>query len=248
MLDRATLLIDAGNTRVKWRFDGATGERICTGSRAWRDEGFEHLFAELSQKPAVIAVACVASQEKSQQLKSVLARCFNDVESTWFEMHQGLGGIRYAYENVAKLGLDRALAMVAARSMTQDAVMVIDCGSAITADLLTHSGRHIGGYIFPGIALLRESLKRGTANVGVADAGFGDLQPGRDTEECVEHAINLMLVASIKELLDVARSYGVDSVLLTGGDAERIRRLGCFDIDVCADLVLDGLRYVHKDG
>lgn len=248
MLERAMLLVDAGNTRVKWRFDDAGGEAVCSGAKAWCDESFDELFAGLGQMPSVIAVASVASQEKSQQLKSLLALRFTGLASTWFEMRQGLGGIHYAYNNVTKLGLDRALAMVAARAMSQDAVMVIDCGSAITADLVTGNGKHIGGYIFPGIALLRESLKRGTANVGVADAGFGDLEPGCDTEECVEHAINLMLVASIKDLLGIARSYEINSVLLTGGDAECIKKLGCFDIDVCADLVLDGLRYVHKDG
>jgi len=241
------LQIDAGNTRVKWRTD--TGSTSATNSALWGEVEDAGLFVELSVTDvSEVLVSCVAASEKRDRLSALIASHLPGVPVTWFESVQGLGGITYAYHNMSKLGIDRIMVMVAAKQIIRGPFMVLDCGSAITADLVDRHAVHLGGYIFPGISLLKASLAQGTGNVAVSEEGFGDLSPGRDTEECVEHAINLMLVSTIQTLLDRAKKQGVEAVLITGGDAQRIISLVGFPFDYRPDLVLDGVLHIHSKG
>lgn len=241
------LLIDAGNTRVKWR--AGLGKGSMSGAAAWDSVELAGLFVDAPLEEVVeVLVSCVASREKKERLAALVASRFSGVTVSWIEGSQGLGGITYAYDNIAKLGVDRILVMIAARALVHGSFMVIDCGSAITADLVDGNAQHLGGYIFPGIGLLKGALTQGTGNVAVSSEGFGDSSPGSDTEECVEHAINLMLISTIRGLLAKAGDLEVGAVFITGGDAQRVISLVGFQFDCRPDMVLDGLLHVYKKG
>ncbi|MDP1069535.1 type III pantothenate kinase, partial [Klebsiella pneumoniae] len=66
-----------------------------------------------------------------------------------------------------RMGVDRWLAMLAAWQRVGQSCWVVDCGSAITLDLLDAEGRHQGGYILPGLRLMQQSLLGNTAEVRV---------------------------------------------------------------------------------
>src|SRR5690606_18274094 len=94
-------------------------------------------------------------------------------------------GVRCAYADPARLGVDRWLAVVAAYRDPGGPAVVFDCGTAITVDAVTTAGEHLGGLIIPGIQLMRRALYGSTA--GISDEGDeGDVGLlARDTRSAV---------------------------------------------------------------
>ena len=127
--------------------------------------------------------------------------------------------------------------MIAAYSRYQEALIVVDAGSAVTLDVLRADGYHLGGYILPGIALMRESLWSGTRQV---KAGLGEsalIDPAVHTEGAVNHGSLLSIIATIEK---IAKTYP-SRLILTGGSAEAILRHLNIEGDFQPELVLDGL-------
>ena len=59
-------------------------------------------------------------------------------------------GVRCAYADPARLGVDRWVAVLAAYHAAHGAACVLDAGTAVTFDAVAADGRHLGGLIFPG--------------------------------------------------------------------------------------------------
>jgi type III pantothenate kinase len=156
------------------------------------------------------------------------------------------GGVTNGYEIPERLGQDRWLALLGARRLTGKACLVIDLGTAVTADLLTESGLHLGGYICPGMSLLRGQLQKHTRRIRYrADEAVNALDetdPGRNTMEAVERGCRAMLRGFVLSQLELAGSHlGADyDVLLTGGDAGLIGPLPV-PARIVPDLVFLGL-------
>ena len=108
---------------------------------------------------------------------------------------------------IESLGVDRWLALLAAhRHAPTEPLMVLDCGSAITLDLLVVGGRHLGGYIVPGLALMRSSLLSETAGVAVEALSSVTSCPGRDTSTAVGHGLPLMAAVGLDFLIELGGS------------------------------------------
>ena len=69
------------------------------------------------------------------------------------------------YRDPERLGVDRWLALIAARERSKQPTVIVDAGSACTIDLLDSEGRHLGGYILPGLTAMGEALVRGTHQI-----------------------------------------------------------------------------------
>src|SRR5690606_12310751 len=79
-------------------------------------------------------------------------------------------GVVNGYERPEQLGADRWLAILAGFSRAKRASVIVDCGSAITLDLVSARGEHLGGYIAPGLTLMRRALLGNTEKIKIADA------------------------------------------------------------------------------
>ena len=66
-------------------------------------------------------------------------------------------GVRIAYAEPARLGVDRFLALLGAHARGGPA-LVVAVGTALTIDLLDAAGRHLGGRIAPSPSLMREAM------------------------------------------------------------------------------------------
>jgi type III pantothenate kinase len=152
------------------------------------------------------------------------------------------------------LGVDRWLAMLAARAETRGPVCVIQAGTAVTFDAVDAAGRHLGGLIIPGLRLMAEALERNTGRIGptagdIAHArGLGML--GVSTDEGVGKGALLAIAAALdRAVAAVGAALGVaPTVLSTGGDAERLEAWLETPVRFSADLVLAGLAYVAQTG
>jgi type III pantothenate kinase len=232
-----TLLIDMGNTRLKWVW--AAGGEIdqSTFGRGSRDEFPARCKPPGSARPGRVLISSVADQSSTS---GVVSTC----EERWRAPVKRLqtlrcqDGIINAYENPATLGIDRWLAIVGAAHAYGTPVVIMDLGTATTLDAVDEQGRHLGGLILPGPALMLESLA--TATAMPVPAGFGDgetangtkgkkaagpgVGPATSTSEAIREGV---LAAQIGALNQFMRHVGAKlskepQLVLTGGAAECI--------------------------
>ena len=166
------LLIDAGNTSLKWNLCADDGARLLGQTRAlsWRDHDIAaQLDRAWGQLPDIHSVwlSNVAGEELQQVLQGWLQESGLQ-QDEHLDLHYPRSqaiqlGVRNAYRDADRLGVDRWLALLACHDLmpAQDAC-IIDCGSAITVDALRRDGQHLGGMILPGPALMLQSLRNRT--------------------------------------------------------------------------------------
>ena len=233
------LLIDMGNTRLKWAV--ATAGQIMTGSplannRINREELFQ-LWKGL-YRPRRIAVSCVSANRLLELVQSVAHELWLDVDIILVKSQAQAFGVINAYQQPERLGVDRWLSLVAVWQQYQVSACIVDCGTAITVDLLDAHGRHQGGLISPGLMLMKESLGQGTAALSVSDAShaFGLA----DSTEAAIYSGTLMAAIGLIEHVLAKQPSGM-RLILTGGDAELIAGQLNAVSTVDPDLVLRGL-------
>lgn len=233
------LELDIGNTRIKWRRLDALRNSVACGIESGKQSVFEFLATQ--EAPQRVRVSCV----RDQGFRSELAIA---IESRWGlvpEFAESLashGGLSNAYLNPERLGVDRWLAMLAAKELAGGKFCVIDAGSALTLDFVDAGGQHLGGYIVPGLALQKASLLQNTAIRIPAFAVKAELAPGRSTEAAIHNGIMGMTISWIvDECLEYIQG---GELFITGGDALLIagylqnKAISC---SVVPELVMDGL-------
>ncbi|WP_426168676.1 type III pantothenate kinase [Pseudoduganella sp. R-34] len=187
------LLIDAGNTRIKWALvapGAALGDWLVQGA---------HMHADAAEFPAALAgalagapaapgisrvlIANVAGQSVRDMLAGWLSAPQLQLDPQaieWFASIPERAGVRNAYRNPAQLGCDRFAAAIGARALCPGkAIVVANCGTATTIDAITADGTFLGGMILPGLGLMATSLARNTAQLpqikpGKLPEGFAD--------------------------------------------------------------------------
>lgn len=236
------LELDCGNTRVKWRVRNE--QQIVMRGMFLTAEGFH------SSTGAELASANI----ERVLIGSVLADDYARKLAAWSISHLGLNpqfavsehhcnGVVNGYQQPEKLGVDRWLAILAAKAKSPSACVVIDCGSAITVDLVTSQGEHLGGYIAPGLRLMREALGVKTAAIKLGQIGYPENDfPGRNTVVAIKSAELAMIAGLVDHAKAVLRNYDAQNacLLVTGGDGEWLVSMlkgGTYQ----EDLVLDGL-------
>lgn len=232
------LLIDIGNTRLKWAFarDGQLGEpgaAVHAGIPA-------QLVAELPVEPVDsiwIAHVTGASQEPAliEALRSRygLTPQFARSTASWH-------GLKNAYREPERLGVDRWLAMIAAWHEFHGPACVVDAGTALTADVIDASGQHLGGFIAAGLEAQQRAILGSTrfATRDVDGTAFRE-GLGNDTESCVRQGALLACVGAIERAAEKARADA--ALLLGGGDANILLPLLGVRWQQRRYLVLDGL-------
>ncbi len=235
------LQIDVGNTFLKWRVvDGSVV--IARGGQPTAAGEYLVDFTYWSQLKT-IALASVASAECNARLLSVLSGSRPDIAPFIATTQAFFNGVSCAYGLPEQMGVDRWLAVIAGYLKYETSCCIVDCGSAITVDVVSGSGSHEGGYILPGVRLMKKSLAAGTERVLFGDLEIISVEYGRDTMECVEQGINFMVCSVIEQLKREQVVSGIEHLFVTGGDAGLVASL-CDGVEVVADLVLDGLELV----
>lgn len=237
------LLLDAGNTRIKWGVRQA-GEWLAQGVCPTREVAC--LQADLAPYPPRRALlCCVANGATRAALDKLLADRVEHL--AWLTPAAEAHGVRNAYQPPESLGADRYAALVAAARRGLGDCVVASVGTALTVDALTADGQFLGGAIAPGPDLMRAALLEGTAGVrefSSAVAGFPS-----DTGKAVASGIALAqagVVAGMRERL--ARLTGNPvTVLLSGGARALLTSLLEPPVVEADDLVLEGLAWIAKD-
>ena len=154
-------------------------------------------------------------------------------------------GVHNAYQAPGDLGADRWLGLLAARHLVAQDVIIVDAGSAITVDLMNSKGQHLGGAILPGF---NTSLERFKQILHRADFNHPDIskndEPGCFTEACIQIDYESTDEAIVEHLIGrwYQRLASDAALIVTGGDANRLRPPRDRQFRVVPDLVFKGMR------
>lgn len=243
--EQMILLIDAGNSAIKWALYGTEGLSDMltqTYPENTTVDFFTNQWRSLN-KPLKVVVSCVASESVWQALQKTCKELWNIEIDKVISLKKGFGLIN-AYENAADLGSDRWCAMIGANQLDDSAFLVVSAGSALTIDMVNDIGHHLGGLITPGISMMRQSLGAHTAQVKVQISK--DLTPSlslaNSTKACVEAGIHLSVVKLIEAVYEQESKHVKNlQCYLAGGNAALIADLLSFKCVKVPDLVLRGL-------
>ena len=159
------LLIDLGNSRLKWAWcDQSTWKTDAMFISGQSVAALMDVLGEPHGRPCEVGLVSVASLDLLDNMKNFIQDKW-DIEPVLVESVAQQAGVFNGYRDPDELGNDRWAALVAARAETSAPVCIISCGTAITIDAMNGRGEFIGGSIFPGLEMLRQSLHQGTAGV-----------------------------------------------------------------------------------
>lgn len=237
------LLIDIGNTNLKWSLLQA-GRRSPVTAKTHRGVASDQLaidcWADIPP-PDEIFLANVAGVELESGLINWMQNRWGRTPQVVHPVVQGWGVIN-GYLDPGQLGVDRWLTLLAVRRQEHGAACIVDCGTAITVDLMDSGGRHHGGMILPGLDLMRESLLHQTRIPRVINVSV-DALFARDTASAVASAAVNSAAALIERSMHQAAAFCGESprLILTGSDAERISMQLDIPFQIDHELIMKGL-------
>ncbi|MDH5785443.1 MAG: type III pantothenate kinase [Chromatiales bacterium] len=212
------LLIDIGNSRSRYAMLHPRPAALVEGEVVSNSDGIDALLANISESPTEVYVSCVGAESLMQQVIAWSEREWR-CTPVRLQTQSSCCGVINGYLQPERLGVDRWLAMIGAFGLVQGAVLVIDCGTVCTADLVDKMGQHRGGAMVPGIRLMQQAMRSGTA--AVKDESELTALWGRSTAESLGFGIQAGLTGYVKQLMAMAATalQGPYTVVLTGGDA-----------------------------
>ncbi|MDO9468240.1 MAG: type III pantothenate kinase [Thiobacillus sp.] len=240
-MNQSVLLIDAGNSTLKWAAVDA-GQWRAQGRSDYAD--WSGLKAELTAGAACY-IASVADSSREAALAALLEEA--GMTAVWLKGEAGFGDLKNSYLDPQQLGVDRWMGLIGARQRTCDPVLVVSAGTAMTVDALAADGVFLGGVIVPGFALMRQALQQGTARV--ADAS-GEWQAfPRATADAVHSGLLAALCGTIRQqYAHLAEAAGKPPrCLLTGGDAARLLPHLNLPAESIPALILEGIHCVAME-
>lgn len=239
------LLIDIGNSRIKWGWSARPGEV----SKAGHSVDARSLMSAWSAcaKPQEILIADVRGGQDAVAITRLIS------ELSWPEpqivvSQACFGRLRIAYPEASAFGVDRFLALVAVTQVCSTGVVVVSAGTALTIDGLGSDGIHRGGVILPG-------LQAGMAALGKAAPILRDRANPReaqlspwavDTETALGNGLLYAWAGGAERaVVDMrARLGGACALVLTGGDGRLLDKWLKFAAYYDEHLILRGMTYL----
>lgn len=236
-MHESLLLIDQGNTRLKW-MRAARGQLDPASFGSGSLEDLRQTVEGGGPAPTAVRVSSVA--EPSSALAVVdFCRQHWRLDARMLRTLAEQGGVRNAYPEPGRLGVDRWLAIVGAVDRYGTPVVIWDLGTASTIDAVDGKGEHLGGYIYPGPTTMLESLRAATQlpvpdNLEGEDeiprgSGGNVIEPGRSTAACISHGVFAAQLGTLDHVMrQVATGEaGPARLIVTGGGADALlHRIG----------------------
>lgn len=244
------LEIDMGNTRIKWR----VRQDKCVLARGTVEtvgnfDGLKLLLNPYKRDLCAIWIASVVSEELEQKLEAWLINNIS-IKPVFIKSCAEIAGVRSGYRDPLSLGVDRWLAMVAAYQSLRQACIVVSLGTAATVDLIDKTGKHLGGFIAPGLSLMIASITGGARRIPIIEDEIAlSEQPGVSTSLAICGGCTSMLKGLVDNAVEqMHQSTGSDmcALIFTGGNAPQLATYYP-SAQLANDLVMDGMAYVMQD-
>lgn len=238
-------LFDLGNSRLKFAPLGGDGSVGTVEALSHDGNVFEPGWE--ARLPARIDTAWVASVAAPVLLDALLdALAARSAQAHLARTMPELAGVRIAYAEPSRLGVDRFLALLGAHARAAPSSLVVGVGTALTIDLLD-GGRHLGGRIAPSPALMRDALHARAPVLPLAGGTYTDF--AADTGDALASGCEGAALALVAQSMEAARARigRLPALLLHGGGATALlpRLPGAVHAPA---LVLEGLAHSARAG
>lgn len=257
MKDRI-LELDVGNSFCKWRIrcvhgvEGIAGEEAVIEAQGKLETSAVtdgNTFKEQLKSKRVSRVwVCSVAKSGVTRTISQYAMELWGIEARFFKVASSIAALQNSYHDPLKMGADRWLASIAARNkFIENDICIVDCGSAINIEFISSAGVHTGGYIVPGLHMMRKSLVDNAAQIALEKSEqLCSIERGLNTYDNVFNGTFYTVIALVEKLLkEMVDKRGV--IILTGGDAQYIQgHIVSSAIHYLPDLVLDGFAYIDQ--
>lgn len=247
------LLLDIGNTRIKWALE-ESGQLQSGGVIPRGANDVAILCDQVKQRGGAsrLVISNVAGGGYAERLRGELRLRLGCPVEFVETLPEGFGVVN-GYDDPRQLGVDRWLALIAAHHAFDGPLCVIDCGTALTVDLLERDGTHLGGMIVPGVKLMQDALVSSAEQLNLArDRQMGDAPcfVARNTVDAIKGGVRYAQVALIERVISDARSQLGDEmeVVLTGGGADELKAFISANYRHEPELVLKGVAIVAEAG
>ena len=248
------LLMDVGNSRIKWGVldEGRIRRTGHISQQRIREKGLQVLTTRIPRRVDEVFVSNVAGTSFATRLSGVVGmHCDCDVK---FARSERSGwGVTSGYTQPRRMGVDRWVAMVGAWAEVQSSCLVVDAGTALTIDALDVDGSHLGGQIVAGVAIMSDALAAATSDIppvkpapGRAASDLGMF--ARNTAAAVREGARAAVAGAVDRAIRALQSNAYEpTVILTGGDASRILNALCDTPVHRPHLVLQGLAHMLEN-
>lgn len=235
------LYLDIGNTKIKWYWEG-----LAFGAEIYAKKTSGELIALIANKhPKVEEIYC-STVVNNQVITEVLAELENLYQTpvTYPKVEFQTELLEVCSTNYITLGVDRWLAMLAARKLyPQQEFVLVTLGTAATLDHVAQNGKHLGGLIQPGLVTALRSLQANTCLDFQLGLEFKSTKPACDTNSAIFSGIAALYQGYLDNL---AAKFTNSKLILTGGDAEVLMPLLESNWDLQPGLVIKGLQQYSK--
>ena len=241
------LLVDAGNTRLKWAMAGRSWPKRIAGEIA-TEKATPQWIASLAKNypnhPTVMASVV-------PRLAPAFRRSFSGrLQEVSADMPQECLGhfgteFRFAYPKPAELGADRIAAAIAVQAWGQYPAIIVACGTATAYTVLDAEGRLCGGAIAPGLQAQLDALLGATAQLPSTSLHMPRSALAKSTRDAIRAGVLLSFQGGMKETiarLSASLPRGPKPhLILTGGNAKLAATALTGKVTLRPLLVLEGL-------
>ncbi len=128
--------------------------------------------------------------------------------------------IKNTYHSPNTLGMDRLAAAVGANQLfPNQAILLIDIGTAIKYDYISAENCFEGGIISPGMRIRFEALHSFTKKLPLVSFVENPPLIGKNTEQCIQSGVINGMTAEICGMIENYQKIGINQVIFSGGDA-----------------------------
>jgi type III pantothenate kinase len=248
------LAIDIGNTRLKWaQYAAGRPDAPLLAHGAVFLETIDQL-AETDWKalgaPSAMLGCVVAGDAVKRRVEEQLELW--DLEPRWVVPSASGGGVVNGYDHPTRLGADRWVALVGARTRVlaqgpARPALVVMVGTAVTVDALDASGRFLGGLILPGFGLMLRALEMGTAGLKVPTGEAVDF-PTNTSDALMSGGAHAIAGAIERVHARLRARCGAEpALLMTGGAASKLAPITDLPFETIESLIFDGLLALQRE-
>jgi type III pantothenate kinase len=248
------LAIDIGNTRLKWALYASPqpGAALLHHGAVFL-ETIDHLAeAEWSGLPAPTSMlGCVVAGEGVKRRVEEQMEMWPQLEPHWTASSAQACGVRNGYDHPSRLGVDRWVALVAARQRVLAGgpprpALVVMVGTCVTVDALDADGHFLGGLILPGFGLMLRALEMGTAGLK-APTGEVVAFPTNTSDALMSGGADAIAGAIERMHAKLLQRTGAEPVLLmTGGAAVKLAPITSLRFETVDALIFEGLLWLQS--
>jgi len=231
------LLIDVGNTKAKY---------CLMENNRYQLLSYEEALDSLNKVDGIV-IAEVANNEEVLNIRSKAKSLSLNVVVA--EVTPESFGVVCGYPKYRNLGIDRWLAVLAAEELyPNENLLIVDAGTALTIDFLTAEKRHLGGWIIPGLDLMKSSIVSKAPGVFAGTSNVKDIF-GMDTPSALNNGCISACIGTLKQAENYLSEFVQDDVkiIITGGNGSQISEQLTDENDFVEFLVFIGLaRFIDQ--